>query len=128
MKVRPGREGSVFCSQSHLIRSAQHNSGKLDIPSPPSSRGQQTFPQATRQWPPLASLRPLHRKPLPILSIASKPHCGISTAIAKYSHACENMMNWNSSSSPCHQVGLLIRKLISYPINNWLELLPRQLV
>ena len=78
-----GRWGSVLCSHSQHIRSAHPMFFKSEMPSPPSSRGNITLPQATRQCPPLVSFLPRHRNPLLILSIAFVAHCGKSAAIIR---------------------------------------------
>jgi len=74
-KPAQGRSGLVFFypKPSHL----QHPSHDLEVwmPSPPSSSGCMTFPQATKQHPPLASFLPFHKKLL-ILSIAWMNHLG----------------------------------------------------
>jgi hypothetical protein len=44
------------------------------MPRPPSSLGLVTLRQATKQWPPLASVRPLQRKLRLILLMALKAH------------------------------------------------------
>jgi hypothetical protein len=74
--------GQFFLSHSQRIRNAQHNSFRLEMPNPPRCRGLHTLAQVTRQCPPLAYLLPLQRKPLRILSMALRVHCGTSIAIA----------------------------------------------
>lgn len=52
--------------QSHRIRRAQPF--KSRTPRPPSSMDRQTFGHAIKQWPPLASFLPLHKKSLLIFN------------------------------------------------------------
>src|SRR6185369_13503572 len=82
-KLAQGISGSDFLSQGHLTRRAIPSDLKSEIPSPPSSFVRQTLGQAIRQCPPFASLRPLHKKLLLILSMAFTAQVGNSIAMAR---------------------------------------------
>ena len=64
-----GRELSVFCSHSHLMRSAYPKISKLMMPNPPSSGGRHTLGQESVQHPPFAEALPFQRKERLILSM-----------------------------------------------------------
>ena len=64
--------GSVFCNQSYLILRAQPKNWKWEMPNPPRKHGLVTLGHAIRQWHPITSLLPLQRKPLLILSMATR--------------------------------------------------------
>lgn len=53
-------QGLVLAVMPISFFKTQHNSLRLDMARPPSSKGRQTVPQATRQCPPLVYLWPLH--------------------------------------------------------------------
>jgi hypothetical protein len=117
-----GRPGSVFASQSHRIRSAQARSLRLEIPSPPSSSRRQTFPQATRQCPPLASLCPRQRKPRQIMSIALRAQGGKSSHCKINDHSRENKLHMNLPSTLSHEISFPPLQLVGDFINNRLYL------
>uniref|UniRef100_A0A0A8ZRY4 Uncharacterized protein n=1 Tax=Arundo donax TaxID=35708 RepID=A0A0A8ZRY4_ARUDO len=85
-KTAQGLSGLVFCSHNHRIRRAHPSCCRWEMPRPPSSGGRVTLGQANRQCPPFASLLPLQRKALLILSIALRAQGGRSIAIAKYTN------------------------------------------
>jgi len=79
-KKAHGFPGSVFWSHNHLNRRVHPNFCKSEIPKPLKSGGRVTLGQAIKQWPPLVSFLPLHKKPLLILSMACNVPVGRSRA------------------------------------------------
>jgi hypothetical protein len=61
-KKAHGFPGPVFWSHSHLSCRAHHKFWRSDIPRPPNSGGRVTLGQAIKQWPPLTSFLPFHKR------------------------------------------------------------------
>jgi hypothetical protein len=60
------------------------------MPTPPNSNGLAILSQAMRQQPPLASLRPFHKKFLLILSMALILYLGTLSAVRRYTGMAES--------------------------------------
>jgi hypothetical protein len=79
-----GMSRSVHWYQSHLNRNARLNNSRSSTPSPPRCLGLFTLVHLTKQWPPLASSDPFHKKLLLILSMRLTAHVFGAKAVRKY--------------------------------------------